>query len=484
MFAKTILQLSQELQDRQLSAVELATLFLDRIEKFSALNAFLDRNRDTSLRQAKAADKKLAEGRANPLTGIPIAHKDIFVTSDFKSTAGSKMLSNYKSPFNATIVDNLQSAGMVSLGKLNCDEFAMGSSNENSFYGPVLNPWDKKHVPGGSSGGSAAAVSARLVPAATATDTGGSIREPAAFCGITGIKPTYGRASRWGMIAFASSLDQGGIMCSSAQEAGLIFNSMLGFDSQDSTSVDRPSENFNRYIDKDLKELKIGIPKEFFDSKIDNEVRVAVKVALQALENAGMNLVEISLPNSHLGIPVYYVIAPAECSSNLSRYDGVRYGYRAEDHENLTEMIKKTRSEGLGKEPKRRIMIGTYVLSQGYYDAYYVKAQQVRQLIINDFRSAFLDCDIIASPVTAETAFKLGDKIKDPLSMYQSDFFTIPASLAGIPAMSIPCGFSSAGLPIGLQLMGNYFEEAKLLGVAHNYQKLTDWHTKMPGGFS
>ncbi len=484
MFAKTILQLSQGLQDRQFSAVEIATLFLDRIEKFSNLNAFLDINRDTSLKQAKAADKRLAERRANPLTGIPIAHKDIFVTTDFKSTAGSKMLANYKSPFNATIVDNLQSAGMVSLGKLNCDEFAMGSSNENSFYGPVLNPWDKEHVPGGSSGGSAAAVSARLVPAATATDTGGSIREPAAFCGITGVKPTYGRASRWGMIAFASSLDQGGIMCSSAEEAGLIFNSMLGFDSQDSTSVDRPPENFNRYIDKDLKELKIGIPREFFDSNIDNEVRVAIQAALQALEHAGMNLIEITLPNSHLGIPVYYVIAPAECSSNLSRYDGVRYGYRAEDHENLTEMIKKTRSEGFGKEPKRRIMIGTYVLSQGYYDAYYLKAQQVRQLIINDFSSAFLDCDIIAGPVTAETAFKLGDKIKDPLSMYQSDFYTIPASLAGIPAMSIPCGFSSTGLPIGLQLMGNYFEEAKLLGVAHSYQKLTDWHTKMPDGIS
>ncbi len=484
MFAKTILQLNQELRNRRISAVELAQLFLNRIDKFSHLNAFLDVNPEVTLKQAEAADKKLAEGEASPLTGIPIAHKDIFVTKAFKSTAGSKMLENYKSPFNATIVDNLESEGMVSLGKLNCDEFAMGSSNENSYYGPVLNPWDNDFVPGGSSGGSAAAVASKLAPVATATDTGGSIREPAAFCGVTGVKPTYGRASRWGMIAFASSLDQGGIICSSAEEAGLIFNSMLGFDNQDSTSVDRPKENFNRYINRELKGLKIGIPKEFFESFIDNEIGLAIKAAMTDLENAGMNLVEISLPNSHLGIPVYYVVAPAESSSNLSRYDGVRYGYRAKNHGSLTDMIKKTRSEGLGREPKRRIMIGTYVLSQGYYDAYYLKAQQVRQMIINDFKSAFLECDVIAGPVTGGPAFKLGEKSDDPISMYQSDFFTIPASLAGIPAMSIPCGFSSAGLPIGLQLMGNYFEEAKLLGVAHKYQIHTDWHTKIPQDFA
>lgn len=482
MFDKTIAELGRALAARQISAVELAQLHLERIARHSELNAYLDLRPEVTLAQARAADARIASGQAGPLTGIPVAHKDIFVTREFASTASSRMLKGYMSPFDAAVVEKLAGAGMVALGKLNCDEFAMGSSNENSYYGNVFNPWDRNAVPGGSSGGSAAAVAARLAPAATATDTGGSIREPAAFSGVTGIKPTYGRASRWGMIAFASSLDQAGIMTRSAQDAALIFNAMLGFDARDSTSIERPDEDYTRALDTDLKGLRIGVPKEFFGEGLEPDVEKAVRAALDQYVKLGARLVDISLPNARLGIPVYYVIAPAECSSNLSRFDGVRYGHRAAQYGDLEDMIKKSRAEGFGAEPKRRILIGTYVLSHGYYDAYYIKAQQVRRLIADEFQRAFQDCDIIAGPVTTSVAFDFGEKAADPVSMYLSDLYTIPASLAGIPGMSIPCGFGAKNRPVGLQLMANYFEEAKLLGVAHRYQQETDWHLRMPPG--
>ena len=483
MFQKSLAELTISLQNKEISSVELAKVFLDRISKFTELNAFLDLQPEITIEQAELADKIIASGAGGPLTGIPIAHKDIFVTQDFVTTAGSKMLKNYLSPFEATVVKRLKEAGMVTLGKLNCDEFAMGSSNENSFYGHVLNPWDKRAVPGGSSGGSASAVASRLAPVASATDTGGSIREPAAFCGGTGMKPTYGRASRWGMVAFASSLDQAGIISRSAQDVAVVLETMLGFDPLDSTSVDYPNEKISTNLNLDLNKMKLGVPTEFFSVEINAEVKNAINGVLKTLGSLGVELVEISLPKAHLGIPVYYAIAPAECSSNLSRFDGVRYGYRASDYDDIVEMIKKTRSEGFGDEPKRRIMIGTYVLSKGYYDAYYVKAQKVRKLIIDDFKNAFKECDFIISPVTSDPAFNLGEKTNDPISMYYSDRFTIPASLAGIPAMSIPCGFSSQGRPIGVQLMGNYFKEANLLGLAHQYQKITDWHKRIPSEF-
>ena len=387
------------------------------------------------------------------------------------------------SPFDATVVDNLARAGMVTLGKLNCDEFAMGSSNENSAYGDVKNPWDARAVPGGSSGGSAAAVAARIAPVATATDTGGSIREPASFSGVTGIKPTYGRASRWGMIAFASSLDQAGTMTQSAEDAALVFNAMLGFDARDSTSVERPSEDYTRALAMPVKGLRIGLPREFFGAGLKPDVEAAVRAALTEYEKLGAHLVEISLPNAELGIPVYYVLAPAECSSNLSRFDGVRYGHRAAHYTDLADMISKSRAEGFGAEPKRRILIGTYVLSHGYYDAYYLKAQKVRRLIADDFKRAFTQCDVIASPVTTNVAFDFGEKSADPVAMYLSDLYTIPASLAGLPCMSIPCGFGAKNRPVGLQLTANYFEESRLLGVAHQYQLATDWHMRMPAGF-
>ena len=482
MFDKSVAELSRALLSKQISAVELAKVYLDRIERYRALNAFLDVRPDVTLGQAKAADARIARGDATPLTGVPIAHKDIFVTRDFASTASSRMLQGYMSPFDATIVENLAGAGMVTLGKLNCDEFAMGSSNENSHYGNVLNPWDKNAVPGGSSGGSAAAVAARIAPAATATDTGGSIREPAAFSGVTGIKPTYGRASRWGMIAFASSLDQAGVMTCSAEDAALLFNGMLGFDPKDSTSVERAGEDYTRDLRCDVKGLRIGVPKEFFDAGLQPDVEKAVREALAEYARLGAKLVDISLPNAALGIPVYYVIAPAECSSNLSRFDGVRYGHRAERYADLDDMIKKSRAEGFGPEPQRRILIGTYVLSHGYYDAYYIQAQKVRRIIADEFQQAFRACDVIAGPVTTSVAFGFGEKAADPVAMYLSDLYTIPGSLAGIPAMSLPCGFGAHNRPVGLQLMANYFEEAKLLGVAHGYQEATDWHRRMPPG--
>jgi aspartyl-tRNA(Asn)/glutamyl-tRNA(Gln) amidotransferase subunit A len=476
MIDKSVAELGRALAGKEISAVELAQLHLDRIERLRYLNAYLDVRPEVTLAQARAADQRIARGEGGPLTGIPVAHKDIFVTRDFASTASSRMLKGYMSPFDATVVERLAGAG-----KLNCDEFAMGSSNENSHYGNVLNPWDRKAVPGGSSGGSAAAVAARIAPAATATDTGGSIREPAAFSGITGIKPTYGRASRWGMIAFASSLDQAGIMTRSAHDAALIFNAMLGFDPKDSTSVQRPDEDYTRALEIDLKGLRIGVPREFFGAGLQPDVEQAVRSALDEYVKLGARLVDISLPNARLGIPVYYVIAPAECSSNLSRFDGVRYGHRARDYRDLNDMIRKSRAEGFGAEPKRRILIGAYVLSHGYYDAYYIKAQQVRRLIADEFQRAFRDCDIIAGPVTTSVAFDFGEKAADPVAMYLSDLYTIPGSLAGIPGMSIPCGFGAKDRPVGLQLMSNYFEEAKLLGVAHRYQQATDWHLRMPG---
>ncbi len=483
MFEKSVAELGLALSARQVSAVDLAKLYLDRIARHRDLNAFLDLRPEVTLAQAKAADARIARGQATPLTGVPIAHKDIFVTRDFASTASSRMLRGYMSPFDATVVENLANAGMVSLGKLNCDEFAMGSSNENSYYGNVLNPWDKTAVPGGSSGGSAAAVAARLAPAATATDTGGSIREPAAFSGVTGIKPTYGRASRWGMIAFASSLDQAGIMTSSAEDAALIFNAMLGFDPKDSTSVDRAGEDYSRDLKRGVKGLRVGVPKEFFGEGLQPDVAKAVLEALQEYVRMGAVLVDISLPNAALGIPVYYVIAPAECSSNLSRFDGVRYGHRAALYGDLDDMIKKSRAEGFGPEPRRRILIGTYVLSHGYYDAYYLQAQKVRRIIADEFQQAFRLCDVIAGPVTTSVAFGFGEKAADPVAMYLSDLYTIPGSLAGVPGMSIPCGFGAKNRPVGLQLMANYFEEAKLLGVAHQYQMATDWHRRIPQGF-
>ncbi len=483
MFEKSVAELGRALSAKQVSAVELAQLYLARIDRHRDLNAFLDVRPEVTLAQARAADARIARGDATPLTGVPIAHKDIFVTREFASTASSRMLKGYMSPFDAAVVEKLGDAGMVTLGKLNCDEFAMGSSNENSYYGNVLNPWDKSAVPGGSSGGSAAAVAARIAPAATATDTGGSIREPAAFSGITGIKPTYGRASRWGMIAFASSLDQAGIMTSSAQDAALIFNGMLGFDARDSTSVERAGEDYTRSLESGVKGLRIGVPKEFFGEGLQPDVEKAVREALAEYVRQGARLVEISLPNAALGIPVYYVIAPAECSSNLSRFDGVRYGHRAAQYGDLEDMIKKSRAEGFGAEPRRRILIGAYVLSHGYYDAYYLQAQKVRRIIADEFQQAFGQCDIIAGPVTTSVAFGFGEKAADPVAMYLSDLYTIPGSLAGIPGMSIPCGFGAKNRPVGLQLMANYFEEAKLLGVAHQYQVATDWHKRIPGGF-
>jgi aspartyl-tRNA(Asn)/glutamyl-tRNA(Gln) amidotransferase subunit A len=458
-------------------------VFLERIDRHRDLNAFLDVRPEQSLRQAAEADRRRAQGEAGPLLGVPLAHKDIFVTRDWASTASSRMLAGYMSPFDAAVVENLARAGMVCLGKLNCDEFAMGSSNENSAYGPVLNPWDKASVPGGSSGGSSAAVAARITPVATATDTGGSIREPAAFAGVTGTKPTYGRPSRWGMIAFASSLDTAGLMTVSAEDAAVVLSAMLAFDPRDSTSIDRPAEDCARELGQPVSGLRIGIPREFFGTGLRPDVEAPIRAALEVYRGLGAELVDISLPNAHLGIPVYYVVAPAECSSNLSRFDGVRYGHRAADYADLTDMIKRSRAEGLGPEPKRRILIGTYVLSHGYYDAYYIKAQQVRRLIAQDFQAAFQRCDVIAGPVTTSVAFGFGEKAADPVSMYLADLYTVPGSLAGIPSMSIPCGFGDKGRPVGLQLMANHFEEARMLRVAHQYQQATDWHLRVPVGF-
>jgi|APLak6261684236_1056157.scaffolds.fasta_scaffold02209_2 aspartyl-tRNA(Asn)/glutamyl-tRNA(Gln) amidotransferase subunit A len=477
-------ELSAALAAKKVSAVELATLFLDRIEKFNpALNAFITLDRDKTLAQARAADERLKAGTGTtPLTGIPLGHKDIFCTRGWRTSCGSQMLANFVSPYDANVVEKLAAAGMVTLGKLNMDEFAMGSSNETSYFGPVRNPWDVSRVPGGSSGGSAAAVAARLAPAATGTDTGGSIRQPAALCGLTGLKPTYGVVSRYGMIAFASSLDQGGPMAKSADDCALLLNAMAGFDARDSTSLERPTEDYGRDLDMPLAGLRIGLPKEFFGAGMDADVRAAVEAALAEYRRLGATTVEVQLPNSGLSVPAYYVIAPAEASSNLSRFDGVRYGYRAPEYGDLTEMYSRSRAQGFGAEVKRRILIGTYVLSHGYYDAYYLKAQRIRRLIAADFAEAFKQCDVIMGPTSPSVAFAFGAKSADPVQMYLSDIYTISTNLAGLPGMSLPCGFGNNNMPVGLQIIGNWFGEAKMLSVAHQYQKATDWHTRMPEG--
>ncbi len=489
---QTVAQLAQQLSQRKVSAVELAEHFLARAKAHQSLGSFVEINEEVTLHQARAADVRLAQGTAGPLQGVPVAHKDIFVTQNFASTAGSRMLNGYQSPFDATVVANLAIQGVVTLGKLNCDEFAMGSSNENSAVAPVgfsapspvKNPWDTSRVPGGSSGGSAAAVAARLTPAATGTDTGGSIRQPAAFCGITGIKPTYGRASRYGMVAFASSLDQAGPMARTAEDCALLLSAMCGPDlDRDSTSLDIPVEDFSRDLNASINGLRIGLPKEFFGDGLSADVRAAVDAALAQYEKLGAKLVPVSLPRTELSIPVYYVIAPAEASSNLSRFDGVKFGHRADKYTDLADMYKKTRAEGFGDEVKRRIMIGAYVLSHGYYDAYYLQAQKIRRMIADDFQNAFKQCDVIAGPVAPTVAWKIGEKSDDPVANYLADIFTLPASLAGLPGMSLPVGLGAHSMPVGMQLIGNYLQEAKLLNAAHQFQLTTDFHNSRPAGY-
>ncbi|MDA7418282.1 Asp-tRNA(Asn)/Glu-tRNA(Gln) amidotransferase subunit GatA [Xenophilus arseniciresistens] len=490
--AQGVAGLARALAAREVSAVETAQHFLARMKTHEALGAFVAVNEDVTLAQARAADAALAAGTAGPLAGVPLAHKDIFVTTDFPTTAGSKMLAGYQSPFDATVVRKLAEAGAVTLGKLSCDEFAMGSANENvavpavgqGSATPVRNPWDRTRVPGGSSGGSAAAVAAGLAPAATGTDTGGSIRQPASFCGITGIKPTYGRASRYGMVAFASSLDQAGPMARSAEDCALLLSALAGPDLQrDSTSLDRPAEDYSRDLNASLEGLRIGVPEEFVGEGVAPGVRAALEAALAEYEKLGAKRVTVSLPRTELSIPVYYILAPAEASSNLSRFDGVKFGHRAKDYGDLADMYAKTRAEGFGDEVKRRIMIGTYVLSHGYYDAYYLQAQKVRRMIADDFQRAFAQCDLIAGPVAPTVAWKIGEHGDDPVADYLADIFTLPGSLAGLPGMSLPVGFGEHGMPVGLQLIGNYFGEAKLLNAAHRFQQATDWHQRRPEGF-
>ena len=478
----TVTELAAALAARKISCVELTRECLARMAKLGReLNAFVSTDEEKSLASAKRADERRAAGRVGPLAGIPIAHKDILCTRDFRTTCGSRMLENYTSPYDAHVVEQLADAGTVLMGKCNMDEFAMGSSSESSHFGPVRNPWAKARVPGGSSGGSAAAVAARMVPAATGTDTGGSIRQPAAFSGICGLKPTYGTVSRYGLVAFASSLDQAGPLAKSAADLALLMNAMAGFDARDSTSLERPKEDYTRLLkDQKIAGLRIGIPKEYFGEGIEPGVRKAVEAAIHWFTSEGAIRVDIQLPNVKLGVPVYYVIAPAEASSNLSRFDGVRYGHRASEYSDLLDMYARTRAEGFGAEVKRRILVGTYVLSHGYYDAYYLQAQKVRRLIVRDFQSAFERCDLILGPVAPTTAFKIGAQTEDPVKMYLGDIFTVPGSLAGLPGLSIPCGFDELGLPVGLQLTGTYFSEAKLLGAAHRYQQATDWHLRVP----
>ena len=479
----SIKELAAMLASKQISSVEMTQMFLERIRTLNpTCNAFITVNEEASLKQAMLADEIIASGKGGLLTGVPIAHKDIFCAKGWRTTCGSKMLSNFIAPYDAHVVEKFGQAGTVNLGKTNMDEFAMGSSNETSFYGSVKNPWDNKAVPGGSSGGSAAAVAARLCPGATGTDTGGSIRQPAALCGISGIKPTYGTVSRYGMIAFASSLDQAGPMAKSAEDLALLLNVMVGFDARDSTSLQHEPEDYARDLGQPLKGLRIGLPKEYFAEGLSADVARVVHAALDEYRKLGAETVEISLPNTRLSIPVYYVLAPAEASSNLSRYDGVRYGYRAPEYKDLQDMYKKSRAQGFGTEVKRRIMIGAYVLSHGYYDAYYLQAQKLRRLIAQDFADAFSQCDVILGPTAPTTAFNLGEKESDPIQMYLSDIYTIAVNLAGLPGMSIPAGFGDDGRPVGLQIIGNYFAEAKMLNVAHQYQLATDWHARMPPG--
>ena len=483
----SLAQLSQMLASKQVSSVELTQTFLGRIQQHNpAINAYIALDTEKTLAQAQAADARIAAGNAETLTGIPFAQKDIFCAKGWQTTCGSKMLENFVAPYDAHVISQFDAAGAVNLGKTNMDEFAMGSSNETSYFGGVKNPWDFDRVPGGSSGGSAAAVAARLCAAATGTDTGGSIRQPASLCGFTGLKPTYGLVSRYGMIAFASSLDQAGPMAKSAEDCALMMNVMAGFDERDSTSLDRPKEDYTRGLSamtgtQPLKGLRIGLPKEYFATGLDASVAKVVQDAIAEYRKLGAEIIDISLPNSQLSIPVYYVLAPAEASSNLSRYDGVRYGHRTAQYDDLLDMYMKSRAEGFGAEVKRRILIGTYVLSAGYYDAYYLKAQQIRRLIAQDFTEAFKQCDVIMGPTAPSTAFKAGEKADDPVAMYLQDVYTIATNLAGLPGMSIPAGFSN-GLPVGLQIIGNYFDEARMLDVAHAYQQVTDWHQAMPKG--
>ncbi|MCW8900126.1 MAG: Asp-tRNA(Asn)/Glu-tRNA(Gln) amidotransferase subunit GatA [Gammaproteobacteria bacterium] len=483
MHSKTIAELAAGLKKGDFSSEELTRSFLQRIQQFDPeLNSFITVSEEHALTQAKAADAVIAKGNATALTGIPLAQKDIFCTNGIKTTCGSKMLDNFIAPYDSTVIRNFNQAGSVMMGKTNMDEFAMGSSNETSFYGGVKNPWDILTVPGGSSGGSAAAVAARLVPASTGTDTGGSIRQPAALCGITGLKPTYGRVSRYGMIAFASSLDQAGTFTQTAEDSALMLNVMAGFDEKDSTSVDKAVPDYTADLNKNLKGLKIGLPKEYFGEGLNADVAKVVEEAIAEYKKMGAEIIEISLPNSHLSVPAYYVIAPAECSSNLSRFDGVRFGYRCDDPKDLEDLYKRSRGEGFGDEVKRRIMIGAYALSAGYYDAYYLKAQKIRHLISDDFKQAFEKVDVIMGPTSPEVAFKAGEKSGDPVSMYLSDIYTIATNLAGLPGMSVPCGFSN-NLPVGLQIIGNYFDESRLLNVAHQYQQTTDWHVRIPDAY-
>ena len=481
MLNASLKELSNQLAEKKISSVELTSLFLQRIKKFNSdYNAFITTNEEITLAQAAVADKMLATGKGEALTGIPIAQKDIFCAKGWLTTCGSKMLSNFVSPYDAGVIERFNRAGAVNIGKTNMDEFAMGSSNETSFYGMVKNPWDTKAVPGGSSGGAACAIAARLAPAATGTDTGGSIRQPAALCGISGIKPTYGLVSRYGMIAFASSLDQAGPMAKSAEDLSLLLNVMVGFDARDSTSLQRENEDYGRDLQKPLTGLRIGLPKEYFAKGMSQDVESAIDKALAEYRKLGAETIAVALPNAPLSIPVYYVLAPAEASSNLSRFDGVRYGHRAESYTDLADMYRKSRAEGFGPEVKRRILIGTYVLSHGYYDAYYIKAQKLRRLIAQDFADAYQHCDVIMGPTTPTVAFNLGEKSADPIQMYLSDIYTSAANLTGMPAMSIPVGFGENNRPVGLHIIGNYFKEAQLLNVAHQYQMVTDWHLKSP----
>jgi aspartyl-tRNA(Asn)/glutamyl-tRNA(Gln) amidotransferase subunit A len=479
---KSIKELAEGLRSGEFSSVELTQLFLARIKQHQSLNCFISVTEELALQAAKQADARIAQGGAGLLAGIPIAQKDIFCTQGVKTSCGSKMLDNFIAPYNATVVEKLNAAGAVMLGKLNMDEFAMGSSNETSYYGAVKNPWQTDSVPGGSSGGSAAAVAARLSACATGTDTGGSIRQPAAHCGITGLKPTYGRVSRYGMIAYASSLDQGGPMARSAEDTAILMQAMAGFDDKDSTSVDMPVPDYQAGLGADLKSLKIGLPKEFFGDGLSNNVAAVLEKAVQEYQKMGAVVKEVSMPNLKLAIPAYYVIAPAECSANLSRFDGVRFGYRCENPQDLSDLYTRSRGEAFGKEVKRRILMGTYALSAGYYDAYYIKAQKIRRLISEDFKKTLADVDVIMGPVTPSTAFGIGEKIGNPIEMYLSDIYTIAINLAGLPAMSIPAGFAE-GKPVGLQVIGNYFAEDKLLNIAHQYQQVTDWHQQTPKGF-
>ena len=483
MHTKTIAQLAAGLRNGDFSSEELTRTYLERVARHDdTLNSFITVSEAEALQQARLADQRLKAGNGTTLTGIPVAQKDIFCTNGVLTTCGSRMLENFVAPYNATVIDKFNAAGAVMLGKTNMDEFAMGSSNETSYYGPVRNPWNTDTVPGGSSGGSAAAVAARLVPAASGTDTGGSIRQPAALCGITGLKPTYGRVSRYGMIAFASSLDQGGPLAQTAEDAAILLNTMAGFDTRDSTSIDEVVPDYTATLNDAIKGLKIGLPKEYFDAGLDAEVGKVVEAAIEEYKKLGAEIVDISLPNTHLAVPAYYVVAPAECSSNLSRFDGVRFGHRCEAPTDLEDLYKRSRGEGFGPEVKRRIMIGTYALSAGYYDAYYLKAQKVRRLISEDFKQAFEQVDVIMGPTSPSVAFKLGEKKDDPITMYLSDIYTIAVNLAGLPGMSIPAGFVKE-MPVGLQIIGSYFAEARLLNVAHQYQQVTDWHTRAPTGF-